>query len=301
MLTVVLALVAALAYGASDFLGGRASTRAPVTTVAAVVQATSLVLVLPVAATVGPSMLDPSAGAGPALLWGLTSGLGGAVGTLFLYRGLARARVAVVAPLSGVLAAALPVLTALVAGERPSLITTVGIVAGLPAVWLIAGGGAAAAPDQVGRPRGVLEGIVAGLGFGFLFFALDRAGDEAGLWPVAAGQAGALVILGAAVLAAALAGHRPLPSRSTRAPGTAGPASGWLPVTVVSGTLAIVANTAFFLATTQGLLTVAAVLTSLYPAGTVVLARFVLDERISRSQVTGLALAGIAVVLITLG
>lgn len=301
MLTVVLALVAALAYGASDFLGGRASTRAPVTTVAAVVQATSLVLVLPVAATVGPSVLDPSAGAGPALLWGLTSGLGGAVGTLFLYRGLARARVAVVAPLSGVLAAALPVLTALVAGERPSLITTVGIVAGLPAVWLIAGGGAAAAPDQVGRPRGVLEGIVAGLGFGFLFFALDRAGDEAGLWPVAAGQAGALVILGAAVLAAALAGHRPLPSRSTRAPGTAGPASGWLPVTVVSGTLAIVANTAFFLATTQGLLTVAAVLTSLYPAGTVVLARFVLDERISRSQVTGLALAGIAVVLITLG
>ena len=301
MLTVVLALVAALAYGASDFLGGRASTRAPVTTVAAVVQATSLVLVLPVAATVGPSMLDPSAGAGPALLWGLTSGLGGAVGTLFLYRGLARARVAVVAPLSGVLAAALPVLTALVAGERPSLITTVGIVAGLPAVWLIAGGGAAAAPDQVGRPRGVLEGIVAGLGFGFLFFALDRAGDEAGLWPVAAGQAGALVILGAAVLAAALAGHRPLPSRSTRAPGTAGPASGWLPVTVVSGTLAIVANMAFFLATTQGLLTVAAVLTSLYPAGTVVLARFVLDERISRSQVTGLALAGIAVVLITLG
>jgi len=301
MLTVVLALVAALAYGASDFLGGRASTRAPVTTVAAVVQATSLVLVLPVAATVGPSVLDPSAGAGPALLWGLTSGLGGAVGTLFLYRGLARARVAVVAPLSGVLAAALPVLTALVAGERPSLITTVGIVAGLPAVWLIAGGGAAAAPDQVGRPRGVLEGIVAGLGFGFLFFALDRAGDEAGLWPVAAGQAGALVILGAAVLAAALAGHRPLPSRSTRAPGTAGPASGWLPVTVVSGTLAIVANMAFFLATTQGLLTVAAVLTSLYPAGTVVLARFVLDERISRSQVTGLALAGIAVVLITLG
>lgn len=153
MVTVLLALLAAVTYGASDFLGGRASTRAPVIRVGVVMQSTSLLLVVPVAVLAGPA---PRLGA--ELGWGAVSGLGGALGTLALYRGLSRARVAVVAPLSGVLAAALPVAGALLTGERPSLLTSVGALAGLPAVWLLAG-----------------------LGFGLLFFALDRAGGGQGL------------------------------------------------------------------------------------------------------------------------
>lgn len=294
MLTVLLALLAAASYGASDFLGGRASTRSPVINVAVVMQTTSLLLVVPVATVVGPT---PTPGA--ALGWGATSGIGGAMGSLFLYRGLSRARVAVVAPVSGVLAAALPVAGALLTGERPAVITALGAAVGLPAVWLIAGGGTAG-PVVVGsarRPSGVLEGVLAGIGFGLLFFALDRAGGDAGFWPVAAGQAGALVILFAALLVSVLVAGR------TRRRVEAGNQHrmSWLLVALGSGVLAIIANVAFFLATTQGLLTVAAVLTSLYPAATVVLARFVLDERIARRQALGLGLAGVAVVLITLG
>lgn len=292
----LLALLAAVAYGASDFLGGRAATRASVITVAVVMQATSLLLVLPVAAAVGPRPV-----LGTAIAWGAASGIGGAMGSLSLYRGLSRARVAVVAPLSGVLAAALAVAGALLTGERPGVVTAVGVVIGLPAVWLIAGGGAdtgaarSAGPER--RPAGVVEGVLAGIGFGGLFFALDRAGGGQGFWPVAAGQSSALLILVGALLTAALLTGRQL--RPARDPGSA-PVS-WVLVAIGSGVLAIIANVAFFLAAAQGLLTVAAVLTSLYPAGTVVLARLVLDERISGRQAIGLALAGLAVVLITLG
>jgi len=174
-------------------------------------------------------------------------------------------------------------------------------------VWLIAAGSpeesalpspSRSTPPTEQRPNGVLEGVLAGIGFGGLFFSLDRAGDGAGLWPVAAGQAGALAVLLVALAAAALLGRpvRPAPAGSADPAGTS-----WLMVAVGSVVLAIIANAAFFWSTTAGLLTVAAVLTSLYPAATVGLARLVLHERIARRQGLGLALAGVAVVLITLG
>lgn len=293
MITVLLGLLAAVTYGASDFLGGRAATRAPVIRVGVVMQATSLVLIVPVAFLVSPTP-QLGAGFGSALGWGAVSGLGGALGTLALYRGLSRARIAVVAPLSGVIAAALPVAGALLTGERPSILTSVGAVIGLPAVWLIAGGGAAdPAAAAVRRPSGVVDGLIAGLGFGLLFFALDRAGGDHGLWPVVTGQGSALMIMTIALAVTfgrgRTSGVRP------------GPAGSWWPWAAAAGVLAIVANGSFFLATTGGLLTVAAVLTSLYPAATVALARLVLDERIARRQGLGLALAAAAVVLITLG
>lgn len=296
---IVLALGAALAYGAADFLGGRASVRAHFAVVTAVTQATAMALTLVTAALVGGPLLATPLG------WGALSGLGSGVGTLFLYRGLARARVAVVAPISGVLAAALPAGLALVLGERPAPVTVFGLALALPAVWLISGGGmnfgagsgngSGDDSGDEGRPSGILDGILAGVGFGLLFLALGQAGDSAGLWPVAAGQLTAFGLVAAVALrfrhcAAAES------QTSSRSSGWS-----WWRIAVVCGVLSSGANVAFFAATTVGLLTIAAVLTSLYPAGTIVLARLVLNERISRGQGLGLALAGIAVVLITLG
>ncbi len=298
---ILFALGAALAYGASDFIGGRASTRAHFAVVTSVGAGVGLLIAL-----VAAPLLGGVLSAGP-LLWGLTSGVGSGMGTLFLYRGLARARVAVVAPTSGVLAAALPAVIAVVLGERPAPIAIVGLVLALPAVWLISGGGGdsddegrpsggGSDSDDEGRPSGVSDGVLAGFGFGLLFLALDRAGDSAGLWPLAAGQAFAFAL----VTVVALRVYRTGQLRST----PNGPNSGtgaWWPLAAATGVLGSAATLLFYASTTTGLLTIAAVLTSLYPAGTIVLARLVLDERISRRQGLGLALAGAAVVLITLG
>lgn len=304
MLTVLLALGAALSYGASDFLGGRAATRVSYVTVTGVVQATGVVLAL------GLALLNGTGPQSSALAWGAAAGIGSALGTLFLYRGLARARVAVVAPLSGVLAAALPALLGIVVDGRPSTLTLIGIVVALPSVWLISAGGAVQ-PDADRRPSGVLDGLLAGLGFGLLFLALDRAGDGAGLWPIAASQIGAFVLLVPLMVGARR--RRAAPARTGSTPGTgdtrgtsgtsasAVGRTGWAPMSIAAGVLGTTASLLFFLATNAGLLTVAAVITALYPAGTIALGRIVLAERISSTQAVGLALAGVAVVLITLG
>lgn len=301
MLTVALALGAALSYGASDFLGGRAATRVSYITVTGVVQATGVVLALALA------LLDGAGPQGSALAWGAAAGIGSALGTMFLYRGLARARVAVVAPLSGVLAAALPALFGIVLDGRPSTLTLIGIVVALPSVWLISAGGAVQ-PDADRRPSGVLDGLLAGLGFGLLFLALDQAGDGAGLWPIAASQIGAFVLLIPLMVGARRRRAAPARTGSTAVTGgpgrTSGPAlgrTGWVPMSIVAGVLGTTASLLFFLATNAGLLTVAAVITALYPAGTIALGRIVLAERISSTQAVGLTLAGVAVVLITLG
>lgn len=297
MTAILLALGAALAYGASDFIGGWASTRAHFSLVTSVGAGTALVIAVLAASLIGGVVTS-----GP-LGWGVLSGLGSGFGTLFLYRGLARARVAVVAPTSGVLAAALPAGVAVVLGERPAPVAVVGLVIALPAVWLISGGGGR---SEDGRPAGVIDGVLAGLGFGLLFFALDQAGDSAGLWPLAAGQAaGFVLVVMVALKALPSAAHPATAMRTDFEPGSEpGPHSTnrpWWPLAVVTGVLASAATLLFYASTTTGLLTIAAVLTSLYPAGTILLARLVLDERISRRQGSGLALAGCAVVLITLG
>lgn len=283
---ILLALGAALAYGASDFLGGRASTRAHFSAVTSVGAGAALIVAL-----VAAPWVDARLSLGP-IGWGLLSGTGSGFGTLFLYRGLARARVAVVAPTSGVLAAALPACLAVILGERPAPVTVVGLLIALPAVWLISGGGAETS-DQSG-PSGLLDGMLAGGGFGLLFVAIDQAGDSAGLWPLAAGQAVSFVLV--SVIAIRFRG-----SPGSTAPGRRASERSWKVLAVATGVLGGSAILLFYAATTTGLLTIAAVLTSLYPAWTVLLARLVLDERLSRRQGVGLALAGCAVVLITLG
>jgi drug/metabolite transporter (DMT)-like permease len=287
---IVLALCAAVSYGCSDFLGGLLSRRASPYAVAVVAQCAALVVVAAAAAVAGNGL--PAAAA---LGWGALSGIGNGLGTVFLYRGLGSARMSVVAPLSAVGSAGLPVLVGVAVGARPAPLAIAGIVLALPAVALISrGADAPAAPASAGsaasgspalRRSGVLDGLLAGAGFALLFVALDRVPHDAGLWPLAGGQVVATVSI---LIAALIVGARlRLPARRL-APGA------------TVGVLGGAATVLFVFATHLALLSIAAVVTSLYPALTVLAAMVVLRERVGRGQAIGLGAATAAVILIAL-
>jgi len=276
-MAVLLSLLAALSYGLSDFLGGMASKRASAWSVALVAALTGGSLMVVVSLVLGG---DP----GPAdFWWGAAAGLGNGFGTAFLYRGLSSGRMGVVAPVSGVGAAVIPVVVAVLLGERPELLVWVGIALAFPAIWLVARDPAGLV---VASPGGVVDGALAGAGFGFLFVALAQVDEAAGLLPLAVNQAvGALVI----VLVAAALGQSWRPTRAT-APGAP-----------IAGSLGALATVCFLLATREGYLSIASVVTSLYPAVTVVLAAGLLREHVHRAQAAGLLLCAVAVTLVAAG
>ena len=293
MLAVVLALTAAIGYGGSDFAAGLASRSAPViqiTLLASVIGGVIVAAALPFAASPGPN----AAG----LAWGFVAGLGGTLGAFALYLGFRNAAFSVTAPLSAVASAGFSVLAGLLYGERPTPLALTGIVLALPAIVGVsasAGGAEAAEGAPAGSPAGapagrqaagVVYGLVAGAFFALLFIGLDRAGSGSGMWPVAAAAAGEV----AAALVAAVAVHSFV---------LCGGRARLLAVT--AGVAGAAATILFFYASHQGFLAVTAVLTSLYPAVTIVLARTVLGERLTAMRLGGLALAGICVSLIAVG
>jgi drug/metabolite transporter (DMT)-like permease len=281
--TVLLALGSAILYGLSDFVGGLLSRRTSVWPVAFVVQVSGTSSLVLIALAFGG---DPD---GTALAWGALSGLGSGLGTVFLYRGLATGRMSVVAPLSAVGAAVLPVLVGLLTGERPSALAWLGIGCAFPAIWLVAAGEGDenVAGRHVARAStGVLDGILAGVGFGFLFVALGQVPEGSGLFPAALGMGVSVVVVAALAIV----------SRQVWVPRDRYAAS-----SVVVGVLAAGATALFQLASQTGLLAIASVLSSLYPAFTVLLAVLVLREHIHRGQAAGLALAASAVTLVALG
>ncbi len=283
----VLALAAALGFGVSDFCAALASRRVHFLRVGVVAQSVAAVLVTASLPWTGTGRAGPAA-----LVWGALSGLGGAAGTLALYRGFGRGEVAVVAPLSAVGSAALPALAGAALGERLGALALAGVLLALPAIWLMARPPGAGHPTRpAGVRAGVVDGLLAGAGFAVLYVALERAGDGAGLWPVASGQ-----VLGALLFWLALLSWRAPTSAVTS--GRA--ASAWL-LAAVGGALGVSATILYFFAAHAGLLTVAAVLTSIYPAVTVVLAAVLLHERPDRLQLLGLGLGAVAVVAIVTG
>ena len=276
-MTVLLALAGAVFYGLSDFVGGIASRRTSAWSVAMVAALAGAVFVLlgGLAVDADPNRAD--------LAWGVLAGVGNGFGTAFLYRGLAGGRMGVVAPISAVGSALVPVVVGLVGGERPAGLVWLGIAAAFPGIWCVSQDPAADAPGARG---GVLDGVLAGLGFGVLFAALGQVREEAGLLPLALNQiVGAVVIVALAVALRAAWVPRERPA-----------AYG-----VVCGALGASATVAFLLAAQAGALTVAAVLASLYPAVTILLAAVVLKEHVHRVQGVGLALCGVAVALVAAG
>lgn len=190
----------------------------------------------------------------------------------------------IVAPITGVVAAALPVVFGLAVGERPGAAALTGVVIALVAVVLVSGGDAII-ETGVGRGPGLAPALAAGASFGAFFILLERAGENTGLWPVLASRATAtsLFLITAAVTRTSVCVN-------LRAAGAVG----------IVGLLDVAAVALYVYATGEGLLSLVAVLTSMYPAMTVLLARIVLKERFARSQMVGLALAAAGVTLIAL-
>ncbi len=274
---ILLGLTAALSYGASDFMGGIGGRRSSVGSVVLAQQPFSLLATIVVWALYRPS--GPTAAA---LGWGALSGLGNSLGTVALYRGLALGRMSVVAPLSAVLAAVIPAAVGIALGERLSVPEAAGIALAAPAIVLVS---LAAMPSVLGH-SGVWEGLASGVGFGMLFVALDRAGTASGAWPLLPGQA---VTFAVAVPLGLWMSRGEVHRRRA------------VPYGAAAGALGALATASFLGATGHGELAVVAVLTALYPAVTIVLARLVLGERWNRAQGVGLVAAALSVALISVG
>lgn len=286
-MAVLLGLVVAVTYGAADFCGGLSARRASTLAVVLLSQLISIVLLVPLLA-----LLPDASPTGGDLTLGALSGVVGCGGLALLYFGLANGRMSVVAPITAVGAALLPMAWGLAIGERPSPAALVGAALALAAASLIARGpgktegDVAGARPKISAQREVLVAAGAGAGFGGVFVLLGALGDDAGAAPLLAARVVSVSLL----TLVAVAGRRSVAA-----------ARGALPVIAAAGILDVSANGIYLLAVREGLVSLVGVLSSLYPASTVVLARIVLGERLGRLQTRGLGLAAVGVALIAAG
>lgn len=286
MLAVVLALVSAVSFGASDYAAGLAARAASVLQVTLLAQLTGLAVALLVVPWVGPLRLS-AASAG----WSAAAGIAGTFGAVTLYLGFRHAVFSVASTLSAVGAATLPVLAGLLYGERPPALALAGIALAIPAIAAISASPGAAddVPAQDGRAAtgrrsaGVWYGLAAGACFALFFIGLNRAGSGGGLWPVIVSEGVSLPVLVCCALPSGQLGLPPPGSRSLSA---------------ATGATAAIGTILYFVASHHGLLAVTAVITSLYPGGTILLARIRPGERLGPVRLAGLALAGASVALI---
>jgi uncharacterized membrane protein len=283
-LAILLGLLAAISYGSADFLGGMATKRNPAIRAALISQLIGFGAYL-----IALPLLPEGRFTAEAWLWGGLAGLSGALGLAFLYRGLAHGRMSVVAPITAVISAVLPLAFGLATGERPSVPQFLGIALAIPAIALVSSvphssanaGAAGATRRSRAASLGVFDALVSGIGIGFFLITLARAGDDTGVYPLVAAR-----VVSITLFLALVAATRMSPRLSG---GTVG-------IVAASGVLDVSANLLYLLGTRAGLVSVVAVLTSLYPGATVALARVVVKERLSVHQVVGLglALAGVA-------
>lgn len=277
MLSIVHGILSAATWGAADFIGGLASKRTSpyrvlfLAEIAGMLPFTVLALLLhePM-----PPVNDMLLGAGSSLI-GLT-------GLLLLYRALASSQMTIAAPVSALFAALIPVIFGFFALGVPSTSTLIGFVLAFAAVWFIS------QTDMTNWRFSLTDlrlPLLSGLFFGLYFLTLHRATLNAFFWPLAAARFAGFAALGLYALV-------------TRQPGLP-PRDLW-GFSIVNGVLDIGGNAFYVLAAQSGRLDVAAVLSALYPASTVLLAWIVLKERITRLQIFGVLLAFIAIVLFTL-
>ncbi|MBO0840901.1 MAG: EamA family transporter [Sciscionella sp.] len=280
MTALLLALLAAAGYGVSDFVGGLASRRVDALRVVIVSYPVGLVG-MTLAALVAGGQLSTSA-----LLYGAASGVLGGMAILWFYRALALGPMSVVSPLTAVLVAGLPLLAGMVLGERPGVLALLGAALAVLAVVLVSKGEGGAVDEgprtRFTRKVGWLT-VGSGAAFALYFVLLHAAPADARLWPIAVSRVAstALVLAWAAI------------AKQLRVPD-----GQQLRLSIAAGGLDALANGAFVVAVHAGLLSLVSVITSLYPATTVLLARLVLAERTGRMQRVGLVLAAVAVAMI---
>lgn len=272
-----LSLLAACFYGAADFCGGFAAKRTPVAAVTVVSQLTGLVL-LAILLPFFPGRVFASD-----YFWGALAGLCGGIGIALLYHALSIGKMGVVSPVTAVLAAAVPVIVSTALGQHLAVQQLIGIFFALVAIVLIS----LSFEDGVREfsTRGLKEAVASGIILGGFYIFLAHTHRESGVHNLLAARVASVAFL-------ALFG---IATRTDLRPKRAA-----LPVILVSGTLDMAANVFYVLATFNGALAIAAVLTSLYPASTVFLARIVLRERLGTVQWFGVAFALVGVALIAL-
>ncbi|GAA3450442.1 DMT family transporter [Dactylosporangium matsuzakiense] len=312
MIGIVLAALSGLIWGIGDFSGGKASQQADSLLVVVLSKAASLPLLAIYL------LFIPGAPSTHALVWGAVAGFLGMIGMIVFYRALAGGAMAIVAPISAVTTALIPVGFGLADGERPGALALTGAAFAIAAIGLVS---AAGGTGRRVTGRLIALALLSGVGFGLFFTALGRAGSgpDAGLWPIAAAQLTA-VVFGAPLLLRRLRKGAPRPtasqatqtqpmetlpaargSRATQAPPVEtrsagrGSAHAWL---LAAGVLDMTANALYILAVARGDLSIIAPIASLYPVSTVLLAMLVDRERLRPIQLAGLGLAATALVLV---
>jgi drug/metabolite transporter (DMT)-like permease len=289
VLAIVLALGSSLVYGISDFLGGLKSRSLPLLWVLLISQGSALVVLIVVVVASGEG--PPS---GSYLAYGVLAGIAEAVGVAALYRGLAVGVMSIVAPVAAI-APVVPVVTSLFLGEEPSPIQAAGIVAALAGIAIISLGTNPEEQPPVRCPPGdvpeaaqdrprvspevgvsILFGLATALGFGGFLVGMDAASEGSVTWALFVARITSVAAFGAVYVVT----RPPLTVRRSE-----------LPVLVLIGLLIIGADSLYAVATTEGLLSVVVVLSSLYPAVTIALARLYLNERLQRLQQVGVAAA----------
>lgn len=270
---VVFGLVSAACWGAGDFSGGMATKRTSVFSVVIASQAVGAVLLTILAILFAEQI--PSL---ESLLWSGLGGLAGAFGLVSLYRALASGQMGVAAPIAAVVSALIPVIFGFFIEGLPGFPKLAGFGVALVAVWFVSQG------ENSGiNIQSLKLPVMAGVGFGFFLLLLHQGGDTAVLWPLVSARLASLIML---VTIAALSGQKYVPEMRL------------LPLIALAGVLDAGGNAFYVLAGQAGRLDVASVLSSLYPASTVLLAWLVLKERIVFRQRIGIVTALVAIVLI---
>lgn len=272
---IVLALVATLTIGSADLFGGIASRRSSPLAVAAWSQGIGVPIVAIVALIVGGQLIAED------LALGVAAGIGSAIGVGALYRGFAFSDVGIVAPVAATTAALLPMLAGLVAGDRPTNVTAVGLGLAVVAIFLVG-----YVPGSAHAATGIGYGLVSGLGFGAMVLAYAGTSQDSGIWSAVAGRSAATILLLLVVVLARANWRIARPARLS---------------TTLAGVLAAVGMGAFVAVSQTAELILLGVILGLFPVVTVVLAAILLKERLLSSQWAGVALAGAAVVLINVG
>jgi drug/metabolite transporter (DMT)-like permease len=271
-----LGLVSAASWGGSDFLGGVGARRAPALLVVASGHIFSFLVLVAVCTGFRLALPDTHS-----LLFALVAGFEGSLALAIFYRALAMGAMGLTATLTGVLTALIPVLFSLFSDGLPSLLTALGLAAGLVAIWLITHSPTKDGPTS--PPAALLLGALAGIGFGAQLILFKMASGGGLLWTMTSARAAGSVAMILVILVK--------PPK--------GPWKGFWQTGILAGMLDTVGNLFYIRATQLGRLDVAAVVCSLYPAGTILLAALVLHERPTRRQLAGMALALGAVMLLS--
>jgi drug/metabolite transporter (DMT)-like permease len=272
--TTFFGVLSAITWGVGDLAGGAASRRSSVYSV--------VLYVFVVGAVVGTAVglaLGEATPSGPGMVFAALAGLSSAIALLALYRGIARGQTGTVAPLAAVIGAALPVSIALSRAGAPTLVQAAGLIVGLGAVGLVSRTSA----TREAKLRAMGLGVVAGLGFGGFFVLIDLASDEGVFLPLAIARVAALPLL---LLVARAKEQLRRPQRAV------------LGLILIAGLFDLLGSSFFVLSAQYGRLDIAAILSSLYTAVTVLLAALVLRETMTRSQWVGVVGALVAVALL---